>query len=170
MHLLYSNFLYTITYFAASRPEHCGPRSLHSSVQGGGFLVAAWAHLLALGGRVHQDLLVGAGYRGDVPGLGAGRGQAEAAVLPPPRLQVPHHPPVADAEIEAGEARAQPEYHQQRTCDRTTQYYLDRVDKYLLARREMQSFHKNKARKIHSSTAMIHQIFFLSISNRYVQK
>lgn len=79
------------------------------------FLVAAWAHLLALGGRVHQDLLVGAGHGGDVPGLGAGRGQAEAAVLPPPRLQVPHHPPVADAEVEAGEARAQPEYHQQRT-------------------------------------------------------
>ena len=122
VHLLYFNFLNTITYFAASSPDHCGPRSLHSSVQGGGFLVAAWAHLLALGGRVDQDLLVGAGHRGDVPGLGAGRGQAEAAVLPPPRLQVPHHPPVADAEIEAGEARAQPEYHQQRTCDRTTQY------------------------------------------------
>ena len=149
MHLLYFNFLNTITYFAASSPDHCGPRSLHSSVQGGGFLVAAWAHLLALGGRVDQDLLVGAGHRGDVPGLGAGRGQAEAAVLPPPRLQVPHHPPVADAEIEAGEARAQPEYHQQRTCDRTTQYiYLHRIDKYLLARREMQSFDKNKARKI----------------------
>ena len=122
VHLLYFNFLNTITYFAASSPDHCGPRSLHSSVQGGGLLVAAWAHLLALGGRVHQDLLVGAGHRGDVPGLGAGRGQAEAAVLPPPRLQVPHHPPVADAEVEAGEARAQPEYHQQRTCDRTTQY------------------------------------------------
>ena len=153
MHLLYFNFLNTITYFAASSPDHCGPRSLHSSVQGGGFLVAAWAHLLALGGRVDQDLLVGAGHRGDVPGLGAGRGQAEAAVLPPPRLQVPHHPPVADAEVEAGEARAQPEYHQQRTCDRTTQYiYLHRIDKYLLARREMQSFDK-KSQK--NSTAMI---------------
>ena len=56
VHLLYFNFLNTITYFAASSPDHCRPRSLHSSVQGGGLLVAAWSHLLALGGRHRRRL------------------------------------------------------------------------------------------------------------------